>query len=254
MRSGVEKLSAPPAGAYRVDGEIWVVRVTIFCVLCILTVGLLDVLFYFLELLPSELLRRSFDIAREESLGTWVSISLSLLTGLTAGAVCAHLTIRGALKPAIGWAIVALFFVYVTFDDAAKFHERLGTAVRLKYEYWTDSSLESWFPSWGWQLFVAPLFVGMGIYLLYFLWTAVSSSLRLLLIAGFGLFGIAVAMDFVEGILFLDGDKALHLMRLVEEMLEMFGTTVFLYVFLSTLSGYLTLYIAVAPPESSGER
>lgn len=229
----------------RVNGEAWTKRVTVFCVCLVITVGLLDVFFYYLEWLPSEIIRRSFNIGTEESLGTWVSTSLALFAGLVAAALAARFYQSAVRKSSFGWTIVALFFIYISFDDAAKFHERLGTAFRVKFEILTDSEIISWFPSWGWQLFVAPFFVAMGIYLCWFFWGAVSARLRVWVIFAFALLAAAVGLDFVEGTMNREGiDTYIHLMRLTEELLEMFGTTAFLYVFLSTLSANVTLYIS----------
>ena len=167
MTHGSESELKVATEAVRIDGDAWVKRITVFWLICIIMVGVLDFFLHFLEWLPGEMLRRSFDIGTEKSLGTWISSTQSLLVGLTAAAVFARVYERVSLKTSLGWAITALFFIYISFDDAAKFHERVGSTFQHKYEVWTDSTLVSWFPSWGWQLFVAPFFVAMGIYIFW---------------------------------------------------------------------------------------
>ncbi len=213
------------------DGA-WVRRLVIFWIVCIALTAAADFFLYFLEWLPGEIVRRSFDIGIEESLGTWISTNLTLFTGLVAAAILAGEWRNGLLKDRIGWCIVSLFFIFISFDDAAKFHERAGTTLRLKYEKLADTALESWFPSWGWQLFVAPFFALAGCFILYFLWTAILPRLRKWVLVGFGLFAIAVLADFVEGMELASGRNAEHLIRLAEETIEMLGATAFLYVFL----------------------
>lgn len=227
-----------------INGELWARRLALFCLACIALVGLFDFFFFFLEWFPSEIIARSFDISRESSLGTWVSTSLALITGFVAAAIFASAYRHDTLLRAGGWAIVALFFLYVSFDDAAKFHERVGTAFEVKYEKITDQVLVDWFPSWGWQLFVAPFFVAMGLYLCWFFYLVLPVRLKIWMFVGLLLFGTAVAADFIEGTLIDVDYTTLHLMRLAEETLEMVGTTAFLYTFLSVLNDKIEVQIS----------
>ena len=228
-----------------VDGALWARRLALFALGCITLVGLLDFFFYYLGWLPSEIISRSFDISRESSLGTWVSTAIALFTGLAAASVFFTAYRREPLFFVAGWAIVSLFFLYVSFDDAAKFHERVGTAFEVKYEKLTDTELISWFPSWGWQLFVAPFFVAMGGYLCWFFYRVLPAPLRVWIFIGLVLFGIAVTADFVEGMLMEAEDSTLHLLRLAEELIEMIGTTSFLYAFLLVLNSRISMQISV---------
>lgn len=233
-----------PEGSTPVNGTFWVRRITLFCLAVVVSVGLLDFFFYHLQWFPSEIISRSFDVGREESYGTWISTTLALFAGLAAAGIAMRFWHQSTRWECIGWTIVALFFIFVSFDDAAKFHERMGTALRVKVERATDVELASWFPSWGWQLYVAPLFAAIGLYMCWFFWRAVAPRLRIWVFLGFTLLAVAVGIDFVEGMLDRQDEQVNHLMRLTEEMLEMFGTTAFLYVFLTTLSAHVTLYIA----------
>ena len=229
---------------FHLDCDLWAKRITLFCFVCAFIVGTADLFLVYFELSPSVILARSFDISLEESLGTWFSSIQALFVGLVAIAILVHSRKHDSKFIAAGWGIVALFFIFISLDDTAKFHERLGTALRLKYEQRTDIPLRDWFPSYGWQLFIAPIFVAMGFFVLSFLWIAVAASLRIWVLAALSLFGIAVGLDFIEG--FNRGtmdDSFRHLIQLLEEMLEILGTTIFLFVFLSTLSSRVRLIL-----------
>jgi hypothetical protein len=242
------RLSASSSDLIRLDGELWVRRLTIGCAALVLLVGLADYFLYYLSWSPSEIVGRSFNVGREESLGTWVSTSLSLLAGMLALVIAGRS--RSVANPWIGWAIVGLFFVFVSFDDAAKFHERLGTAMRVKVERATEIPLIDWFPSWGWQIYVAPFFAAMGFYIAWFMWRSLPRQLFVFSIVGLGLMGIAVGLDFLEGVIYRQADKIGHLGILAEELLEMFGTVSFIYVLGSMLSRQLTLYVGLAEERS----
>lgn len=237
-------LTNSPAQA-ELNGAVYVRRITLACAGLVVLVAAADFFLFFLEWFPSRIVARSFDISREESVGTWLSSNIALLVGLFAAAVFLHSRKHDPRAIAWGWALVALFFLYVSIDDAAKLHERLGTAIRVKYEATTDTTLDTWFPSWGWQIFVAPVFVAYGCYMLWFLWRAVEPANHRWVLLAFGLFGVAVLLDFVEGmeLAWLEGDDALHLLQLTEETLEMLGTTAFLYVMMSSLDKRIAIIV-----------
>lgn len=251
MSSGHNRLTEastkPSVGMNLIDinGGYWVRSTTRLCVGLIVLVGAADFFLFFLGLSPSVIVARSFDISREESFGTWLSTSLALFAGLAAAAIYAHARLHHSFSSSLGWCLIALFFIFISLDDAAKLHERLGTAMRIKYEGITENNLDSWFPSWGWQLFVAPFFMAMGAYMLWFLRQALDARLLRWMIFAFALLACAVALDFLEGTKFgpLEHDAAVHLVQLTEEMLEMFGITTFLYIFLHTLNSRVKLFL-----------
>ena len=237
----------PAAGpkAYQLDGDLWVKRITLSCAICALLVGAADLCLVYFDLSPSTIMARSFDITREESLCTWFSSAQALLAGLVAAAIGVHSRKHDSTFVMLGWTIVALFFIYVSLDDTAKLHERLGTTLRVKSEQITDVPLSDWFPSWGWQLFIAPVFMAMGVFILFFLWRVVAVGLRLWVLVALGLLGFAVALDFIEGLELeaLSSYSSTHLTQLLEEVVEMLGTTTFLFIFLSTLNSRIRLQI-----------
>lgn len=141
-------------------------------------------------------------------------------------------------------------------DDGAEVHERVGSVFKAISEE-SDSNgngmsigkkLIEFFPSYPWQIIFIPIFGSMGMFLLIFLrrkfrgcpeWTYT--------VIGITCFVVAVAMDFGEG---MDKEHAWnihaiikekyhlrsytvrHFSKAIEEVLEMFGTTLFWTAFL----------------------
>ena len=81
-------------------------------------------------------------------------------------------------------------------------------------------------------------------------WSITVSWMKVLMLVAFGLFAMAIGMDFIEGIdegfendvmvrvadyFSTFPSRAVHFSKSIEEFLEMAGTTVFLFVFLKTL-------------------
>lgn len=193
------------------------------------------------------------NITREDSLGTWFSSTQTLFVGIILMLIAyAVYKLKYKKSTVWGWAILAFFFTYMGIDDAIVFHERVGSAMKREFvSYFQSSQYTSggggWFPSYSWQLFFGPFFTAMGIFILVFLWKQLKHE-RLFHYVFFalGCYVIAVAMDFVEGLKhhpyyiladFLSCREAtvFHLSKLIEELFEMFGTTLFLIAFLNKL-------------------
>lgn len=231
--------------------ELVVRRVFVFCLSIEMVLLLLDLLFNFFELLPTRSLQHIFNVAREESLGTWFSVSQMAIVGLVL-LVLSLSSLRAGQRPAgLGWGLFSAFFLFLSADDAAKIHERLGGYVDTLVSE-SDEPLaalawiQGYFPSYAWQWVVAPFFALMGLALLYFVWNRLAGNrVRLMFLAAFACWGVAVMLDFIEGIdgLFAGWAEALevkkytvsHPILMTEEFLEMLGATLFLCVFLDCL-------------------
>ncbi len=202
-------------------------------------------------------IRRMFNITREDSLSNWFS-SIQIIT---VGTVLLMVTFAGKKKIEIPemrkfycWLGIAIFFIYMGIDDAIKFHERIGTAFKTIFKH-PEGVIEpgimdkaySFFPSYSWQMVFGPFFASIGLFILWFLWKELSSKkLKYLLLVALTLYAIAVGLDFVEG---LDSSpykriaeyfgtkefRIRHMSKAVEEFFEMFGTTIFLTLFLRHL-------------------
>ncbi len=209
----------------------------------------LDTIVNYLRLVPgiSEIrqFRKMANIASESGIATWFSSTQMLLVAGALGLVAWRLYADAAKWRARGWALVCAFFTYMAFDDAAKVHERVASGAKKLVRGPEDQlpALWEWFPSYAWQLVYGPIFVGMALFMLFFFYREIRSNfLRLLVVAGLGCYTLAVGLDFLEGI--EDGYKmtgewlgtgrmwAGHYGRVLEEFLEMFGTTCFLAAFL----------------------
>ncbi len=214
--------------------------------------------------------RTMSNIAREDGIATWFSATQALLVAVALGLVSWRLYKTGDSKwRARGWALVSAFFGYLAFDDASKVHERVATGVK-KLLTDPDADVEtifSIFPSYTWQLVFGPLFVGMALFMLFFFYREIRSNLlRFFVVCGLGCYTLAVGLDFVEGI--VDGydrvtdvlgthpDFAPHYGRVLEEFLEMLGTTFFLAAFLghfTQMCGPVDLRFSgdASPPEEA---
>jgi hypothetical protein len=167
-----------------------------------------------------------------------------------------------------GWLALALMFGYMTVDDGAEVHERMGSAFKKVHVAEASSpepaglgaKLLKKFPSYTWQILYVPAFGLMGCFVFVFLMTQLRGpGPRIAILVALTCFGLAVAFDFVEG---LDRDHPWNLYTLlterydlwaftqetfdekpfetlrhfsksVEEFLEMLGMTLFWGVFLS---------------------
>ncbi|MGE4133704.1 MAG: hypothetical protein AB7F86_18855 [Bdellovibrionales bacterium] len=199
------------------------------------------------KLIPIGSVQRLFNVAREDSLAACFSWIQCLAVGMVIWLI--YLRVRKT-----GWAVIAAFFTYLAVDDGAKVHERIGTAVKTVLRGAADDDVKSdpsLFPSYTWQIVFVPLFAGMGFYILHYIWReARSARIRWLVFAGLACYGTAVGLDYIEGldkgydtvasIMSLNPKAVSHFGRVIEEFLEMFGTTFFLI-------GFGEQFAAVSP-------
>jgi len=188
-------------------------------------------------------IRRLFNITREDGLASLFSVIQTLAVAVVLWliyTVVRHKDSSTAVRR--GWLVLAVFFTYMAIDDGAAIHERVGTAADK-----TAGSSIAWFPSYTWQLVVLPLFVVMGLFVLWFVWRQLPSiQNRLRLLIALSCLGLAVGLDFVEG---LDNGyqwlsqqtgwrttTIAHFSKSLEEFLEMFAMTLLLIIFMSHLA------------------
>ncbi len=196
-------------------------------------------------------LRRVFNVTREDSAASWLGNSQTLLAGLTAWWIQRMLAEHNARSSRGGWRVVSVLFLYMAVDDGMQLHERLGSAA-----YYLPASpiplLEA-FPSYPWQVLFVPVFGALGLYVLVFLWRDLGGgALRFMVVAALGLQGLAIILDFFEG---LAPDHPLNLYRTIaawldpmafetvrhfgkagEEIIEMMAITLYWHVFLRRLA------------------
>ena len=218
----------------------------IFLISCEVLLVLLDAFINYGKLTEIPQFHRLFNIAREDGLATWFASTQFLACALFAW-IISSIQADKENKPMRSnfWTYIAIGFVYLSADDAAEIHERLGSAFKFyaKNSEWAANLLEI-YPSYPWQIVVGPIFLAAGIYAFYFLWKAFSDAKlrKYLIIAAICTF-FAVCFDFIEGI--DDLDKQLqaffnadsytvsHFSKSIEEFLEMVGISIVLASFLA---------------------
>jgi hypothetical protein len=191
--------------------------------------------------------RLLFALGEEVSVPTWFNATQTGFVGAVALGILFARRFQGARRrEVVAWAILAAFFLFMAADDAARIHERVGSAigdVAIGNGIIDGGGLRSYY----WITFLGPIFVALGIFMVAFLWRAFGRyRLRRYLLLGPGLYAAAIGLDFAEG---LGGvhewiaeryDVALrdveHYFIATEEYIEMVGSTVILFAFLMYLA------------------
>lgn len=204
------------------------------------TLVALDAWISYGEVFSDRRTREIFSLRAEDSLGTWFS-SVQLLV-LAAVLVVALLHERQASRRrpawwATGW--LGALCLYVSIDEVAQIHERLGRATRL-------SGLADSFPSYPWLLVLSPLLLVMAALIVLLVARYLSSPrARILVSLGLVLWILAVGVESIQG---LPGAHAWlaeatplsrpfvdHFSRVIEEFFEMLGCSLLLIGFLTDL-------------------
>jgi len=262
------------SASFTVDPKslIWYVAFTAVAVE--VTLVLLDFLVNYARPEGHGSIRRLFNITREDALPSWVGTTQTFLIALTLCVIWIVVRRRcTSVWSRRGWGALTVFFFYMAVDDGAKVHERIGSTLGDVFE---DSSLVEVFPSYGWQLFVMPLFAVAGLLLLLFLWRELTDRRgRVLLLAALTCLTLAVGLDFIEGLdeehswnLHAQLDRGLgwdetteewfgksgfeavvHFSKSVEEFLEMLANTLLWVAFLRHLTGMCAeIRLRLGPP------
>jgi len=246
-------------GRIVINGQTLPVRVFIFLLAAEVLFVLLDAFVNYAEWSKFGTIRRLFNITREDSLATWFMVTQTFVTGLILWVIFLLQRHQGASgKRIAGWGFLAGFFTYLSADDGALIHERLGTLAEKAFEsdkYGYSESLlgriQELFPSYEWQLVALPLLAAAGLFMLFFLWREfITRGERLMLFAAAGLMALAVGLDFVEGLEFnhplnvaawfggtfdYTMHSVAHFSKSLEEFLEMVAMSVLLMLVLSHL-------------------
>ncbi len=247
-------IEQPDAGlsAFRIKASQFVRTVFIACISIEILLVLLDAALYYHRWISIPQIRRIFKITDEISVGTWFSVTQSFVVAALAILVFLGLRTRGASRlRRLGWVFIAAFFLFMSVDDAAKVHERVGSGVKTYHnsvlletgKLTTGASFFQKWPTYAWQVVVGPFYVASALFLIFFFWREFPPwSTRLALLLGFTCWAIAVGLDFVEGVEGLHQriadfgamkeETIRHFSKSAEEFIEMLGTTLFLVTFL----------------------
>jgi len=185
-------------------------------------------------------LRLMFNLTREDSIATWfASMQAMLVSGVIFMIFLLDKQKSSLHARRITWALLALLFFYISFDDGTRFHENMSMFLYRTASPDVKGFMFDWFPSYPWILMLFPLFGGMGIMMLYAIINYIDDhAAKWFIFTGLSLYVIAVMLDFVEGtshpgsmsINFFDRffhqhAHSRHTIKVVEEFIEMFGTT-----------------------------
>ena len=227
---------------FTVDTGRFLWAVFLSCLIAELALVYLDLTVNWLEWSELGPIQRLFNTTREDALASWFAVTQTVFVALCAWVIYAISRNQRLSAPRrIGWLLVALVFTYLAIDDGAAVHERIGSAFKER----EGGSIA--FPSYAWQLVLAPVFAAMGAFLMYFLWREMPRTVdRVRLLSAMTCFAIAVAMDFVEGMddgypwlidtFDWNGKTIRHFSKSIEEFIEMLGMTLFLITFLGQIS------------------
>ena len=243
----------------RLDGQRLPGRIFLFCLVVELLLMGLDAFINYGRFIDIGPIRRLFNITREDGLATWFMVMQTFLAGLVLWLIALVQRSRLANRSNwLSWGFLSGFFIYMSADDAAEIHERLGSTFKtlLKAsEQETPNSflvqVQSLFPSYEWQLVALPFLAGAGLFMVFFLLTEFRDrKSRAILLSTVSSMAIAVLMDFFEGL-----DKAnpwnphswiretftisnytvRHFSKSIEEFLEMCAISLLLMLFTAHL-------------------
>jgi hypothetical protein len=250
------------------EGEIrtismqqWIKVIFISCVVTQIMLILCDYVFNYIDIFDDKSIRRIWNIARENSVPTWFASMQAQLLGVTVFLIAIVQSRRISRIKMWSWFLVGFFFLWIGIDDVVELHEKLGGALERMVTKDNEELggligflLKN--PSFSWHTFIAPVFALCGLAIVAFLWTDFwRLNLARYLVLGFGCWAIAQSLDFIEGLDniddFYDSIKEYlsikrsygvpHTFKVVEEVLEMLGTTLlwlgFLHYFATVANG-----------------
>jgi hypothetical protein len=241
-----------PDAVHAIDMGRVIRIIFVSCLTVIVALVVCDYLFNYLSIVKDRDVRRIFNIAREHSLPTWFASVQAQLLGVTVLLIAAVQSRSVSRFKTLVWVLIGLLFVWIGIDDAAEIHERLGGALERMAHGGAVGELLLQNPSYAWHGLIAPLYALCGLGIAVFLWSPFwRLKLTRYLILGLGCWAVAQGMDFVEGLDSVDtvydrvqewlgGETrryaVTHTFKVVEEVLEMLGTTLLWMGFLSYLA------------------
>ena len=227
-----------------------ILTVLISCFVFEAIIIFLDILYNLGIVWYFEKFRRVCNIDEEKSFGTWFSVVLNFTVAITALIISLHYQYIFRQKGKFfGWLLIFLFFGYISLDDHLMLHENLGSVVPVFFQWIFGKSVT--LPTYGWFFSFAPIFGAFGIFFLIFLFKQLDQKkYKFFLILGLFLWVLAASLDAWDGIkhaydwlIQMTGFKEFYIRKffmLIEEMSEMLGSTLFLYLFLSHIKSLYT--------------
>ncbi len=208
-----------------------------------------------------QIVGQAFSLTREASIPNMFNSIQALAAAFFAGCLAAVSRKFRSRKGMFSWGLLMVIFSVIAIDDGAAIHERLNSVASVHI------AESIGYPSYPWHLIVAPW---LAIPLLIGIWLAIreasSRGVTTLLVLAVLCFGSAQLLDFLEGwevMSRVDPAKVAPILEpamIVEELLELVGTALFAYAFLSILVNRLRTELGLdsdrgmeADPASSHE-
>ena len=223
----------------------FILAIIIFCLLAEAIIFFLDILYNLGQSWYFEKFQRVCNVDAEKSFGTWFSVVQNFIVAITALTLSMHYKFISDRKGKFfGWLLMALFFAYISLDDHLMLHENMGSTLPVFCKWLLGKTIT--LPTYGWHFLFGPIFGAFGVFFLIFLYRQMNhKKQRLILIAGLSLWVGAVILDawdgtnrpydWIEKMTDFKIIQIRHSFMLVEEIFEMLGSTLFLYLFLSKL-------------------
>ncbi len=187
-------------------------------------------------------LGQAFNLTRESSIATYWSCLLTLATGVVCFVVANLLRQSGASKfRHRAWIFSGIVFVCLSIDDAVALHEKIGAITSLELTHALN------YPSYAWHISVAPVIVVALILAALVIWREIrdNTGLTITLLLSLGCFTLALGLDFMGGIEEMAAiesggaaaaSQSLPILMVIEEVLEMAGMTIMLFVVYSHMT------------------
>lgn len=251
-----------PTRPIRINVREWTVVLIVACLAIEVGLVLADAIINYWMLSDLGMIRRLFNITREDALASWFGVTLTSTLALTVWLTYAVVRNQTpSRKRRAGWLILAVLFTYMAVDDGAEIHERVGSAYKQIYQPEQLDKVDSegekvrsltYYPSYPWHVLFGPFFAALAVFMILFLWRELDDRLALGMIgAALLLFAAAVGLDFIEGLvsdhplnlhtiardgLDLSRYELRHFSKSLEEFFEMFGVTLLWVAFLRNLA------------------
>jgi hypothetical protein len=189
------------------------------------------------------LLRELFRPSAEGTVGTWLTAGLLLLGAGLLLAIAAGARARGE-RDAGRWGVLAAVFLFLSCDEAAAIHERVGD--------WAEGfGRGEGFLLWEWVVPYAVLTVAAAAVYAPFVRRLPVDTRRRVVVAGAVYVLGALVLEAVQARI-VDargpGTAVVAALAVVEEGLEMAGAVLFVRALLLHLAGHAPVLLAVAPP------
>ena len=124
-------MTTPNDALIHLNGQRLPGRVFLFCLVVELLLVVLDAFINYGRFIDIGPIRRLFNITREDGLATWFMVIQTFLAGLVLWLIALVQRNRSVSRGnQLSWGFLSGFFIYMSADDAAEIHERLGSTFK----------------------------------------------------------------------------------------------------------------------------